>query len=58
MEALNILWKIAPNSQEAIGILEVTTERGPRHCRRLEIEVEAEGARANIEDEEVQCQRQ
>ena len=58
VEALNILWKIVPKSQETIGILILTVERGPRHHRRLEIEVEVEGARANIEDEEVQCQRQ
>ena len=29
-----------------------------RHNRRLEIEVEVEGARASIEDEGAQCQRQ
>ena len=58
MEALNILWKIVPKSQETIGILRVTVEGGLRHHRRLEIEVEVEGARANIEDEEAQCQRQ
>ena len=58
MEALNILWKIVPKSQGTIRILRVTAEGGPRHHRRLEIEVEVEGARANIEDEEAQCQRQ
>ena len=58
MEALNILWKIVPKSQGKIGILIVTVEGGLRHHRRLEIEVEVEGARANIEDEESQCQRQ
>ena len=58
MEALNILWKIVPKSQETIGILKVIVEGGLRHHRRLEIEVEVEGARANIEDEEAQCQRQ
>ena len=57
MEALNILWQIVPKSQETIGILRVPTERGPRHHRRLEIEVEVEEARASIKDEEVQCQR-
>ena len=51
MEALNNLWKILPNSQGTIGILKVTVEGGPRHHRRLEIEVEVEGARASIEDE-------
>ena len=44
--------------KESIGILIVTTEGGPRHHRRLEIKVEVEGARAGIEDEEAQCQRQ
>ena len=58
MEALNILWKIVPKSQETIGILRVTIEGGLRHHHRLEIEVEVEGARANIKDEEAQCQRQ
>ena len=57
MEALNILWKIVPNSQGKIGILIVIAEGGLRHHRQLEIEVEVEGARANIEEEEVQCQR-
>ena len=58
MEALNILWKIVPKSQEIIGILRVTVERGLRHHRRLEIEVEVKGVKANIEDKEAQCQRQ
>ena len=58
MEALNILWKIFPKSQETIGILRVTVEGGPWHHSRLEIEVKVEGARASIEDEEAQCQRQ
>ena len=58
MEALNILWQIVPKSQETIGILRVTVEGGLRHHCRLEIEVEVEGAKANIEDEEAQCQRQ
>ena len=58
MEALNILWKIVPKSQGTIGILRVTTKGGPRHHHRLEIEVKVKGARASIEDEEVQCQRQ
>ena len=58
MEALKILWKIIPKSQEAIGILRVTAKGGPRHPRQLEIEVEVEGAKASIEDEEAQCQRQ
>ena len=58
MEALNILWKIVPKSQETIGILRVIVEGGLRHHRRLEIEVDIEGAKANIEDEEIQCQRQ
>ena len=57
MEALNILWQIVPKSQETIGILRVTVEGGSRHHRLLEIEVEVEGARASIEDEEAQCQR-
>ena len=52
MEALNILFQIVPKSQETIGILRVTAEGGPRHHRRLEIEVEVERARAGIEDEE------
>ena len=56
MGALNILWQIHPKSQETIGILRVTVEGGPRHHRRLKIEVEVEGARASIEDEEAQCQ--
>ena len=58
MEALNILWQIIPKSHGTIGILRVTAEGGPRHDRLLEIEVEVEGARANIEDEEAQCKRQ
>ena len=52
MEALNILWKIVPKSQGTIGILKVTVKGGPRHHRRLKIEVEVEGARANIKDKE------
>ena len=52
MEALNILWKIVPKSQGTIGILIVTVEGGPRHHRRLEIGVEVERAKANIEDDE------
>ena len=52
MEALNILWKIVPKSQGTIGIIKVTVEGGLQHHRRLEIKVEVEGARANIEDEE------
>ena len=55
MEALNILWQIVPKSQGIIGILRVTTEGGPCHHHRLEIEVEVEGAKASIEDEEAQC---
>ena len=58
MEALNILWKIVPKSQETIRILIVTVEGCPQHHRRLKIEVEVEGARASIEDKEAQCQRQ
>ena len=58
MEALNILWKIVPKSQGTIEILKVTAEEGPRHHRLLEIEVEVEGTKASIEDEEAQCQRQ
>ena len=58
MEALNILWKIVLKSQGTIGILRVIAEGGPRHHCQLEIEVEVEGARANIEDKEAQCQRQ
>ena len=57
MEAMNILWQIVPKSQGTIGILIVIVEGGLGHHRRLEIEVQVEGARANIEDEEVQCQR-
>ena len=57
MEALNILWKIVPKCQGTIGILRVIVEGGPRHHRQLEIEVEVEGAKANIKDEEAQCQR-
>ena len=57
MEALNILWKIVPKSKGTIGILRVKVEGVPRHHRSLEIEVEVEGARASIEDEETQCQR-
>ena len=52
MEALKILWQVVPKSQGTIRILKVTEEGGPRHHRRLEIEVEVEGARASIEDEE------
>ena len=58
MEALNILWKIVPNSQGTIGILIVAAEGDSRHHRRLEIEVEVEGAIASIKDEKAQCQRQ
>ena len=54
MEALNILWKIVPKSQGIIGILKVTAEEGSQHHRQLkvEVEVEVEGARASIKDEE------
>ena len=52
MEALNILWKIVLKSQGTIGILRVTAKGGLWHHRRLEIEVDVEGARASIEDEE------
>ena len=58
MEALNILWKIDLKSQGTIGILRVITVGGLRRHHRLEIEVEVEGARASIEDEEAQCQIQ
>ena len=58
MEALKFFWQIVLISQGTIGILRVIVERGLRHRRRLEIEVEVEEARASIEDEEVQCQRQ
>ena len=58
MEALNILWQTVPKSQETIRILRVTVEGGLRHHRRLEIKVEVEGARASIEDEKAQCQKQ
>ena len=58
VEALNILWKIVPKSQETIGILRLTVEGGPQHHCRLKIEVEVEGARASTKDEEAQCQRQ
>ena len=53
MEALNILWKIVPKCQGTIGILRVIVEGGTRHHRQLEIE----GAKASIKDEEAQCQR-
>ena len=46
MEALNILWKIVPKSQGTIGILIVTVEGGLQHHRRIEINVEVEGAKA------------
>ena len=52
MEALSILWQIVPKSQGTIGILKVTTEGDPWHYRQLMIEVEVEGARASIKDEE------
>ena len=55
MEALNISWQIVPKSQGTVGILKVTAERGPWHCRLLEIEVEVKEVRASIENEEVQC---
>ena len=42
MEALKILWQIAPKSQGTIGILRVTVEGGSPHHRQLEIEVEVE----------------
>ena len=58
MEALNILWQIVSKSQETIGILRVIVEGGSWNHHRLEIEVEVKGARASIEDEEAQCQRQ
>ena len=58
MEALNILWKFVPKSQETIRIQRVTVEGGLQHHRRLEIEVEVEGAIASIDYEEAQCQRQ
>ena len=58
MEALNILCQIVPKIQGTIGILKVTAEGGLQHHRRLEIEVEVEGTKANIEDEGAQCQRQ
>ena len=48
MEALNILWKIIPKSEETIGILKVIAEGGPWYHHRLEMEVEVEGARASI----------
>ena len=57
VEALNILWQIVLDSQKTIDILRVTVEGGLWHHRRLEIEVEVEGARASIEDDEAQCQR-
>ena len=50
--------QIVPKSQETIGILRVTAEGGPRHRRQLDIEVEVKEAKASIEDEEAQCQRQ
>ena len=58
MEALNILCQTVPKIQGTIGILKVIEEGGPRHHRRLEIEVEVEGTKANIEDEGAQYQRQ
>ena len=57
MEAMNILWKIVPKSQGAIEILRVTAKEDPQHHRRLKIEVEVEGAKVSIKDEEAQCQR-
>ena len=57
MEALNILWKIVQKSQGTIGIHKVIAEGSRQHHRRLEIEVEVEGARPNIKDEKAQCQR-
>ena len=44
--------EIVPKSQGTIGILRVTTEGDSWHHHRLEIEVEVEGAKANIKDEE------
>ena len=44
--------EIIPKSQGIIGILRVIAEGGSWHHHRLEIEVEVEGARANIKDEE------
>ena len=55
MESLNILWQIVPLSQGIIRILKVTVEGGPRHHRRLKIEVEVEGAKARIKDKEALC---
>ena len=52
MEALDILWKIILKSKGTIGILRAIAKGGPRYHRRLEIEVEVEGNRASIEDEE------
>ena len=52
MEALKILWEIISKSQGTIGILRVATEGDSWHYLRLEIEVEVEGAKANIKDEE------
>ena len=58
MEALNNIWRIVLKSQGTIGILKVTAKGGPWHHTRLEIEVEVEGAKASIEDEEAQFQKQ
>ena len=49
---MNILWQIVSKGQGAIGILRVTVEGDPWHHRRLEIEVEVEGARASIKDDD------
>ena len=58
MEALNILWKIVPESQGIIEVYKEVAEEDPQHHLRLVIEVEVEGTKVSIEDEKVQCQRQ
>ena len=58
MEVLNILWQIFPESQGIIEVNKEVAEEDPRHHFRLMIEVEVEGAKVSIEDEEAQCQRQ
>ena len=58
MEALNILWQIVPESQGIIEVNKEVVEEDPRHHFRLVIEVEIEGAKVSIKNEEAQCQRQ
>ena len=55
MEVLNILWQIVPKSQGIIEVNKEVAEEDPRHHFRLVIEVEVEGAKVSIEDDEAQC---